>query len=236
MSLIFLLLFPIHLILQPQLKILACQMNLPNIYIFSHDSITVGPDGPTHQPVEQLIALRAMPNLEVFRPADANEMIGIYKLVASKKQGPSAIILGRNHTKVKENTSISEVKKGAYIVKKENRQIDAIIIACGEELDLALEVEKQLQGKGYDIRVVSMPSISLFKKQTQSYQKEILPDHAKVFVIEASSSYSWYEFVWNEEYLITVNQFGFSGSKDHILEAFGFTTDKISMKIENLLK
>ena len=221
--------------LKPSLR-LACQMNLPNIYIFSHDSITVGPDGPTHQPVEQLIALRAMPNLEVFRPADANEMIGIYKLVASKKQGPSAIILGRNHTKVKENTSISEVKKGAYIVKKENRQIDAIIIACGEELDLALEVEKQLQGKGYDIRVVSMPSISLFKKQTQSYQKEILPDHAKVFVIEASSSYSWYEFVWNEEYLITVNQFGFSGSKDHILEAFGFTTDKISMKIENLLK
>ena len=139
---------------------LACQMNLANVYIFSHDSITVGQDGPTHQPVEQLVSLRSMPNLEVLRPADVNEMIGIYKYVFSKKEGPSAIILSRNSTKTKENTSINEVKKGAYIVSKEEKELDAIIVSSGEELDLALDVSKELSEKGYGIRVVSMPSIS----------------------------------------------------------------------------
>lgn len=221
--------------LKPSLR-LACQMNLANIYIFSHDSISVGKDGPTHQPVEQLISLRATPNLEIYRPADSNEMIGTYKIIASKKQGPSAIILGRNSTKVKENTSITEVKHGGYIVKQEDKNISAIIISSGEELDLALEVAENLQEKGYDIRVVSMPSIELFKKQKQSYQEEILPFGKKVFVIEASSSYSWYDFVYNDKYLITVDKFGLSGSKDDILNEFGFAKDKIIEKIENLLK
>ena len=119
-------------------------MNLANVYLFSHDSITVGQDGPTHQPVEQLVSLRSTPNLEVLRPADVNEMIGIYKYVFSKKEGPSAIILSRNSTKTKENTSINEVKKGAYIVSKEEKELDAIIVSSGEELDLALDVSKEL--------------------------------------------------------------------------------------------
>lgn len=221
--------------LRPSLR-LACQMNLPNIFIFSHDSISVGKDGPSHQPVEQLVSLRAIPNLEVFRPADSNEMIGTYKYIASKKQGPSAIILGRNDTKVKSNTSINEVKKGAYIVKKEEKNISAIIISNGEELDLALEVADNLQEKGFDIRVVSMPSIELFKKQKDNYREEILPFGTKVFVLEASSSYSWYEFVYNEKYLITVDQFGYSGDKEDVLEEFSFTKEKITEKIENLLR
>lgn len=221
--------------LKPSLR-LACQMNLPNIYIFSHDSISVGEDGPTHQPIEQLISLRSMPNLEVFRPADANEMIGTYKIIASKKEGPSAIILGRNKTKLKENTSINDVKKGAYIVKKEEKNISAIIISSGEELDISLEVSKKLKEKGFDIRVVSMTSIELFKKQKKEYKDEILPLGTKVFVVEASSSYSWYEFVYNDKYLITVNEFGKSGSKEDILDNFGFTTEKISDKIEKLLR
>lgn len=221
--------------LRPAMR-LACQMDLANIYIFSHDSISVGEDGPTHQPVEQLISLRSTPNLEVFRPSDANEMIGVYKIVAAKKNGPSAIILGRNTTKLKENTSINDVKKGAYIVKKENKNLSAIIISSGEELDLALEVAASLEEKGYDIRVVSMPSIELFKKQKQSYQDEILPFGTKVFVIEASSSYSWHEFVYNDKYLITVDEFGKSGSKEDVLNEFGFTTEQITEKIENLLK
>lgn len=221
--------------LKPSLR-LACQMNLANIYIFSHDSISVGKDGPTHQPVEQLVSLRATPNLEVFRPSDINEIIGTYKIIASKKYGPSVIVLGRNETKIKENTSITEVKHGGYIVKHEDKNISAIIISNGEELDLALDVANNLQEKGYDIRVVSMPSIELFKKQKKTYQEEILPFGKKVFVIEPSSSYSWHEFVYNDKYLITVDKFGLSGSKEDILDKFDFTKEKIIEKIENLLK
>lgn len=215
---------------------LACQMNLANVYLFSHDSITVGQDGPTHQPVEQLVSLRSMPNLEVLRPADVNEMIGIYKYVFSKKEGPSAIILSRNSTKTKENTSINEVKKGAYIVSKEEKELDAIIVSSGEELDLALDVSKELSEKGYGIRVVSMPSISLFQKQKSSYQKEIIPTNTKVFVIEASSSYSWYFLVNSKDYLFTVDEYGKSGTKEDLMKEYGFTSDKISSRIQNLLK
>ena len=215
---------------------LACQMNLANVYLFSHDSITVGQDGPTHQPVEQLVSLRSMPNLEVLRPADVNEMIGIYKYVFSKKDGPSAIILSRNSTKTKENTSINEVKKGAYIVSKEEKELDAIIVSSGEELDLALDVSKELSEKGYGIRVVSMPSISLFQKQKSSYQEEIIPTNTKVFVIEASSSYSWYFLVNSKDYLFTVDEYGKSGTKEDLMKDYGFTSDKISSRIQNLLK
>jgi len=219
--------------LKPAIR-LGSLMNLANIYIFSHDSISVGKDGPTHQAVEQLVSLRSIPNMQVFRPADANEMIGIYKVIASKKQGPSSIILGRNTTKIKENTSINDVKKGGYIVKKENKDINAIIISSGEELDLALEVSNLLEEKGYDIRVVSMPSIELFKEQKKSYQDEILPKDKNIFVIEASSSYSWYEFT-NKDHLITVDKFGLSGDKDDVLTEFSFTKEIISEKIENLI-
>lgn len=215
---------------------LACQMNLANVYLFSHDSITVGQDGPTHQPVEQLVSLRSTPNLEVLRPADVNEMIGIYKYVFSKKEGPSAIILSRNSTKTKENTSINEVKKGAYIVSKEEKELDAIIVSSGEELDLALDVSKELSEKGYGIRVVSMPSISLFQKQKSSYQEEIIPTNTKVFVIEASSSYSWYFLVNSKDYLFTVDEYGKSGTKEDLMKEYGFTSDKISSRIQNLLK
>lgn len=221
--------------LKPAIR-MASLMNLANVYIFSHDSITVGKDGPTHQPVEQLISLRSIPNLEVFRPNDANEMIGTYKYILAKQQGPSAIVLGRNSTSVKTNTSIVDVLKGAYIVKPEEKNISAIIISNGEDLDVALDVANNLQTKGFDIRVVSMPSIELFKEQKQEYKEKILPFGTKIFVIEASSSYSWYEFVYNEKYLITIDNFGYSGSKEDILNELGFTSDKISEKIENLLR
>ena len=210
-------------------------MNLPNIYIFTHDSITVGPDGASHQPVEQLVSLRATPNLEVFRPSDANEMIATYQTIAAKKEGPSAIILSRNKTKIKDNTSIQEAKKGAYIVKKEDKNLNAIIISSGEELDTALEVSSLLQEKGYNIRVVSMLSIELFKKQSETYKNEILPSDIKTFVIEASSSYSWYEFVSNGEYLITVDNFGKSASLEEMKKEFKFDTESILEKIEKLL-
>ena len=220
--------------MKPSIR-LASMMNLANIYIFSHDSISVGKDGASHEAVEQLVSLRSIPNLEVFRPCDVNEIIGTYKYVCSKKNGPSAIILGRNKTKIKTNTSINDVSKGAYIIKKEDKELDAVIISTGEEVDLALDVSDILTEKGFNIRVVSMPSIELFKKQKKSYQEEVIPNDTKVFVIEASSPYSWYQFTNNEEHLFTVNQFGLSGDKEQILEYFGFTREKIADKIEKLL-
>lgn len=211
-------------------------MKLPVIYIFTHDSISIGEDGPTHQPVEQLVSLRSIPNVEVFRPCDVNEMIGIYQYVMSKNDSPSILSLGRNSVRMKENTSIKDVMKGGYILKKEEKNLSGIIISSGEEMDIALEVGKILEEKGFDLRIVSMPSIELFKKQSKEYQEELLPLGIKTFVIEASSSYSWEGFVYNDKYLITLDQFGASGSSNDVKHKYGFDIESMVTKIEELLK
>ena len=211
-------------------------MKLPVIYIFTHDSISIGEDGPTHQPVEQLVSLRSIPNVEVFRPCDVNEMIGIYQYVMSKNDSPSILSLGRNSVRMKENTSIKDVMKGGYILKKEEKNLSGIIISSGEEMDIALEVGKILEEKGFDLRIVSMPSIELFKKQSKEYQEELLPLGIKTFVIEASSSYSWESFVYNDKYLITLDQFGASGSSNDVKHKYGFDIESMVTKIEELLK
>lgn len=215
---------------------LSSIMNLPVTYIFTHDSITIGEDGPTHQPVEQLVSLRSIPNLEVFRPADINELIGTYQYIMNKTNGPSVISLSRNPVNTKNNTSIKDVVKGGYIIKKELKNLSGIIIASGEEVDLALEVANRLEEKGFDLRVVSFISIELFNKQKDEYKQEILPLGTKTFVIEPSSSYSWNQFVYNDKYLITLDKFGKSGSKEEICKQYGFNVDDITTKIENLLK
>ncbi len=220
--------------LKPALR-LSCLMNLPVVYIFSHDSISVGEDGPTHQPVEQLVALRATPNLEVFRPADSNEVIGCYKTIFEQVK-PAAIILGRNQTPILATTSVPFVASGAYIVKHEERKLDGIIIATGEEVSLALEIIQLLLEKGYDLRLVSMPSIERYQQMFEDEKEVLLPVGIKKFVIEKSSSYSWYSFVYNQNYLFTVDQFGQSANKESLDEAFGFTKEVIAGKIEELLK
>lgn len=221
--------------LKPAIR-LAAIMNLPTTYIFTHDSIKIGEDGPTHQPVEQLIALRSIPNLEVLRPADANEVIGSYKYIMTKKEGPTALILGRNNAQIQETTSINDVQKGGYIVKKERKNLGAILISSGEELQTTIDVANKLEEKGYDIRVISMPSIELFKKQPEKYREKLLPLGVKTFVIEASSSYSWHEFVYNDKYLITIDSFGKSAKRTILEKKFGFDFDSILEQIENLLK
>ena len=213
---------------------MSALMNLPVIYIFTHDSITVGEDGPTHQPVEQLVALRSIPNLDVYRPADTNEVIGSYKAIFLNRK-PAALVLGRNKVEINEFTNINETMKGAYILEKERKKIDAIIITTGEDLVLTSKVKKELESKGYDIRIVSMPSVEVFERQDEQYKQEILPNNVKTFVIEASSPYSWYKFVQNDNYLFTINTFGYSGKKDDILNKFNFTEQEIIKKIEELL-
>lgn len=220
--------------LKPGIR-LSALMDLPVIYVFSHDSISVGEDGPTHEPVEQLAALRCMPNFDVYRPADANETIGAYKAVLELRK-PAAIVLGRNKVTIDENTSSSDVIKGAYIVRKEKKDLEAVIISSGEEVELAIKVYDALLEKGYSVRVVSMPSMSRFEKNEESYKREILPASVKTFVIEASSSISWYKYVKNDDYLFTIDTFGASGKREDILRKYGFTVNKITKDIEKLLK
>lgn len=221
--------------LKPAIRMSAL-MNLRTLYIFTHDSITVGQDGPTHQPVEQLVALRAIPNLEVFRPADGNEVLGCYKAILEKKEGPSALILSRNDVEIMDSTKANEVSKGAYIVRKEEKYLQGILIATGEEVALALSVSEKLSAEGIDTRVVSMPSIERFLAQPNEYQAEILPTTIKTVVLEAGSSYSWYRFVYNEKYLVNVNEFGLSGTKDEVSKAFQIDFNSVFTKIEKLFR
>ena len=214
---------------------LAAMMDLPVIYIFSHDSISVGEDGPTHEPIEQLVSLRSIPNLDVYRPGDANEVIGSYKAILLNRK-PAALILGRNKVRIEDSTSAKDVIKGSYIVKKEFNELDGVIIATGEELELAIDVYNSLLEKGYNIRVVSMPCIEVFERESEEYKNEILPKNVKTFVIEASSSYSWYKYVNDPECMFTIDTFGASGSRKDVLNKFGFTKENISSKIENILK
>jgi len=221
--------------LKPSLR-LSCMMNLSGIYIFTHDSISVGEDGPTHQAVEQLLMLRSMPNLDVFRPADANEVIGAYKAIFAKEQGPSAITLSRNKTPILEETKVNEVEKGGYIVLDTMKKPDAIIMTCGEELHLVLDTVKRLKTKGIEIRVVSMPNLGRFLKQDFEYRESILPVEVRKIVVEAASSLSWNQLIYNTKYLICLDQFGTSGKKDDVYKKFGFDVDSLEEKIEQLLK
>lgn len=220
--------------LKPALRLTAL-MNLPVTYIFTHDSISIGQDGPTHQPVEQLVSLRAIPNMEVFRPADSNEVIGSFKTIY-ENNNPSSLIIGRNSIKILDSTSISATSKGAYIVHNEERKLDGVIIATGEEVTLALEVMQLLKEKGYDLRVVSMPSIERYNNLTTEEKEELLPLGVKKFVIEKGSSYSWYSFVYKDSYLFTLDKFGASGKTEEVNSFYGFTKEEISLKIEALLK
>ena len=220
--------------LKPALRLTAL-MDLPVTYIFTHDSISIGQDGPTHQPVEQLVSLRAIPNMEVFRPADSNEVIGSFKTIY-ENNSPSSLIIGRNSIKILESTSISATSKGGYIVHNEERKLDGVIIATGEEVTLALEVMQLLKEKGYDLRVVSMPSIERYNNLTKEEKEELLPLGVKKFVIEKGSSYSWYSFVYKDSYLFTLDKFGASGKTEEVNSFYGFTKEEISLKIEALLK
>ena len=221
--------------LKPALR-LAAMMDLANIYVFTHDSIGVGEDGPTHQPIEQLLMLRSLPNLDVFRPADTNEVIGSYKAIFHKEHGPSAIALARNVLPILEETKANEVEKGGYVVLDTIDKPNGIVITCGEELHLVLEAVKNLKTKGVNIRVVSMPNLERFLAQDDEYKVSVLPVEIRKIVVEASSSFSWNRLVYNSKYLITLDEFGASGPATDVYKKFGFDVESLEEKIDNLLK
>lgn len=221
--------------LKPAIRMSAL-MHLPVTYIFSHDSITNGEDGPTHQPVEQLTMLRSTPNLNVFRPADIKEVIGSWDCILKDVNKPSALILSKQVGETLKDTKISEVSKGAYIVKHEENNLHGIIIATGDEVRTAVRVAKTLKIEcGLDIRVVSMPCQELFELQSQEYKEKILSIGVRTIVIEAGLKLSWYKYVYNDKYLITIDNFGKSGSKDDVLKYFNFDYESIKNRVKELL-
>jgi transketolase len=221
--------------LKPAIR-MACMMNLPVTYIFTHDSISVGEDGPTHQPVEQLLSLRTMPNLDVFRPADTNEVIGTYKAVLEKTTGPAAICLSRNTLPILETAKANEVERGGYVIYDSIKKPQGIIISSGEEVSISIEVAKRLRTKGLDVRVVSMPNLGRFLKQDDDYIESVIPVEVRKIVVEAASSYSWHGLIFNSKYLITLDKFGASGKKDDVHKKYGFDVESLEQKIENLLR
>lgn len=216
---------------------LSALMNLPVTYIFSHDTIAIGEDGPTHQPIEQLAMLRAMPNLNVFRPADREELIGSWNVVINSNHNPNALILSKQELEPLVGTDRKQVEKGAYIVRREKQKLHGIVIATGSEVYTALTIAEELyKTKGIDIRVVSMPCMEIYLKQGKSYQEEVLPMGYKVIVLEAGSSLGWHRFVYNQNYLITVDEFGVSGTREEVLKHMHFDYVTIREKIIKLLR
>ena len=211
-------------------------MNLPVTYIFTHDSVTNSFDGPTHQPVEQLAGLRAIPNLFVFRPADIKEIIGTWNVILNNKI-PAVISLPKTEVKAEQGTNPVSVTKGAYIAGNEKEKIDAVIIATGSEVQLAKSLQvKLLQEKNIDVRVVSMPCMELYNMQTNEYKESIIPTGSKIFILEFGSSFGWEKFVPSSEYLLNVDTFGASGSKEDVLSYLGINSDELIKRIENLIK
>ncbi|MDO9630006.1 MAG: transketolase [Acholeplasmataceae bacterium] len=204
---------------------LAAIMQIPSIFVFSHDTIAVGEDGPTHQPIEQLAGLRAVPHLNVIRPADANETLAAWKIAVESTNTPTLIILTRQNVDNLKTTSYEGVIKGAYVVSKEEGKLDGILLASGSEVGLAVEAQHLLKEQGKYVRVVSMPSHYLFEKQTLKYKKEILPRSVRTLAIEMGSSLSWYKYT---QHVYGIDTFGVSAPLEQALEHFNFNKEKVA--------
>lgn len=220
--------------IKPAIRMSAL-MNLPVTYIFTHDSIAIGEDGPTHQPVEQIGMLRLIPNLTVYRPADIYEVLGCWQKTLNSSK-PVSLIINKNVMNIVPGTDINSIEKGAYIVRKEIESLDGVVIATGSEVKTAVVIANELFTRGIDIRVVSMPSVELFLEQGNQYYEEILPIGKKIIALEASNDNIWHRFVYNKDFIIGVNDFGISAKKDDVLSHMNFSYEKIKNKIEKLLR
>ena len=214
---------------------LASMMGLPIIYIFTHDSIFVGEDGPTHQPIEHLAALRVIPGLIVLRPADAQETESAWKMAIERKDGPVALVLTRQEIEVfkKDDTHWKEtIKGGAYIVSNSVGETKIVIIATGSEVNLAIKAKKIL--KEESIRIISMISRELFQAQLEKFKKDLIPDTAKTLVIEAGVANGWEMFKCPGSSILSVERFGASGPGEKVAEQCGISIDVIVKEIEKI--
>ena len=214
---------------------LSALQGLPVTYVLTHDSIAVGEDGPTHEPIEHLAGLRAIPNLNVFRPADARETQAAWYLAAKSKTTPTALVLSRQNLTVEEGTDFNKVAKGAYVVYENAADFDTILIATGSEVNLAVSAAKELASQGGKVRVVSMPSTDVFDVQDAAYKEEILPNAVRRRVaVEMGASQNWYKYVGLDGYVLGIDSFGASAPAPKVLAEYGFTVENLVNIVKNL--
>ena len=215
---------------------LSALQNLPVTYVFTHDSIAVGEDGPTHEPIEHLASLRTIPNTYVFRPADATETQAAWYLSQKTNDRPTSIVLTRQNLPILENSSFEKVAKGAYVVYETAADFDTILIATGSEVALAIDVARELEKDGSKVRVVSMPSVELFEEQSKEYKEELLPLNIRRRVsLEMGNSALWYKYVGLDGLAIGIDKFGASAPANKVIEEYGFTVEAVVEKIKNEL-
>lgn len=214
---------------------LSALQGLPVTYVLTHDSIAVGEDGPTHEPIEHIAGLRAIPNLNVFRPADARETQAAWYLAAKSKTTPTALVLSRQNLTVEEGTDFNKVAKGAYVVYENAADFDTILIATGSEVNLAVSAAKELASQGGKVRVVSMPSTDVFDVQDAAYKEEILPNAVRRRVaVEMGASQNWYKYVGLDGYVLGIDSFGASAPAPKVLAEYGFTVENLVNIVKNL--
>lgn len=223
--------------LKPALR-LSSIMGLNSTFIFTHDSIAVGEDGPTHEPIEQLAGLRAVPNMNVIRPADGNETRVAWEVALESEQTPTSLVLTRQNLPtldVDKQTVENGVRKGAYIVFETEQQLEYLLLASGSEVNLAVEAAKELEQQGKGVRVISMPNWYAFEQQSSEYKESILPsDVTKRIAIEMASPLGWHKYVGIEGKVIGINSFGASAPGDLVVEKYGFTKENILKQVRSL--
>lgn len=225
--------------LRPAIR-LSALMGLPVTYVFTHDSIAVGEDGPTHEPIEHLASLRAMPNLSVIRPADGNETVAAWKLAVQSKSTPTVLVLTRQVLPTIEGTeeiAYEGVSKGAYTISPaKNETPQALLLASGSEVGLAIEAQKRLLTEGIAVAVVSMPSWDRFEKQPQEYKESVLPKSVKKrLAIEMGASLGWERYTGDDGEVLVIDQFGASAPMNVLLKEYGFTVDNVVKKLKEIL-
>ena len=215
---------------------LASLMEIPLTFILTHDSIGVGEDGPTHEPIEQLAEFRAMPNFNVFRPADATETIAAWYSAVTSKETPTALVLTRQNLPQLAGSS-KEALKGGYVVADSSKETpDAIIIASGSEVSLSIEAKEALAKEGIDVRVVSMPCMDIFEKQPLEYKEKVLPKSVRARVaVEALSEFGWGKYVGLDGKTVCLDRFGASAPADVLFKEFGFTTENVVKAVKSVL-
>ena len=222
--------------LKPAIK-MAALMQLPSIYVFTHDSIAVGEDGPTHEPIEHLAMLRSMPNVNVIRPCDATESLGAWKIAFESKSTPTTLIFSRQKLVVEANSDANKVALGAYVVYEEKNDIDCLIIATGSEVNLACQAAHQLAKQNIDVRVVSMPCRNLFEQQPRKYQNSIIPPRCKQrLVIEMASSFGWHKYALKDSQILAIDQYGASAPGDQVVAEYGFNVENVVEMVKNIVK
>ena len=217
---------------------MAALMKIPTIFVYTHDSIGLGEDGPTHQPVEQIPTLRMIPNMHVWRPADAVESAVCWKAALERQDGPSTLIFSRQNLPHNPRTAaqIAGISKGGYILKDSEGAPEAILIATGSEVELAVKAADALAAKGKKIRVVSLPSTNVFEAQDQAYRDSVLPPSvSKRVVVEAGVTDAWWKYAGSNGKVIGLDRFGESAPAGQLFKEFGFTVENVVANVEAVL-